>query len=407
MASVWKRKIDRADSTKPWRYTFEYQIRNPDGTISKRKKNGTGYRDKRETCKLANQLEDEARAHFEGRIDPREEQLTLQRHRPISEHIKEYESHLKSKGSSASHVRQTTGYIETASTALDWSTTDSMKASAVQDWLAELQEKNNLSPRTLNARRTALRGFSRWLMTHGRTTTHTLAAVSPIRSSDPKHQQTFTPDEIKFLIEHVNHSESRHGITGWDRSMLYLILASSGLRIGEAASLTRESFSLDACTYIVTVSAAYSKRRRQDVQPLPSELTPVLKKWLKTKPPSKRLWRLPSKQRLALLVPDLKAARRAWIDQAQDAKARHERRRSEFLSPKRANGRLLGFHSFRRAYITRLVMSGTPVSVSQRLARHSDPKLTLQVYAEVTLSDEQQALENAFGETPGQSKKLA
>ncbi|MFM9996365.1 MAG: tyrosine-type recombinase/integrase [Phycisphaerales bacterium] len=54
-------------------------------------------------------------------------------------------------------------------------------------------------------------------------------------------------------------------------------------------------------------------------------------------------------------------------------------------------------HSFRHGYVTALVRSGVPVKAAQRLARHSDPRLTLNVYAHFTIADDRAALAQAFG----------
>ena len=44
-------------------------------------------------------------------------------------------------------------------------------------------------------------------------------------------------------------------------------------------------------------------------------------------------------------------------------------------------GRVVDTHSLRHGYISALALAGVPVKVAQTLARHSDPKLTMNVYA--------------------------
>jgi site-specific recombinase XerD len=44
-------------------------------------------------------------------------------------------------------------------------------------------------------------------------------------------------------------------------------------------------------------------------------------------------------------------------------------------------------HSIRHGYITALAKSGVSIKTLQTLARHSDPKLTLNVYSHVTMHD--------------------
>jgi integrase len=57
---------------------------------------------------------------------------------------------------------------------------------------------------------------------------------------------------------------------GRERALLYALALRTGLRANELRSLTAASFNLDAGT--VTVAAAYSKHRREDILPLPPEI---------------------------------------------------------------------------------------------------------------------------------------
>ncbi|RDJ93367.1 hypothetical protein B4Q13_22395, partial [Lacticaseibacillus rhamnosus] len=65
---------------------------------------------------------------------------------------------------------------------------------------------------------------------------------------------------------------------GPSRAMLYDLAFATGLRRKELASLGPASFDLDAGTG--TVAASNSKRRRQDVQPLPPAIAGRLRAWL-------------------------------------------------------------------------------------------------------------------------------
>lgn len=159
--------------------------------------------------------------------------------------------------------------------------------------------------------------------------------------------------------------------------MLCRVMGATGLRRSEAASLKPERFDLKSDPPTATVEAAYSKRRRDDAQPLPEQLAEKLRPWLARQPKGRALWRLPEKPYQRLLKPDLRAAGIAERDEAR---------------------RVVDFHSFRHGYVTRLVASGISVSVAQRLARHSTPNLTLGVYSQVELADERAALDKAFAE---------
>ena len=66
----------------------------------------------------------------------------------------------------------------------------------------------------------------------------------------------------------------RHG------DYLYLVAVGAGLRAGELASLTTNSLSLEGDPPIITVAAAFSKRRRKEQQPIPEWLGGQLRAWL-------------------------------------------------------------------------------------------------------------------------------
>jgi hypothetical protein len=83
-------------------------------------------------------------------------------------------------------------------------------------------------------------------------------------------------------------------LTWWIKN--WFPLASS-----ELASLTPESFDLDADKPAVTVEAAYSKRRRRDSQLLRPDLAVLLRDYLGTKAPGQPVG-----------PGDLKAASESW-----------------------------------------------------------------------------------------------
>ncbi len=120
--------------------------------------------------------------------------------------------------------------------------------------------------------------------------------------------------------------------------------------------------------------------------------------WLKDKPAKKRLWDLPDKTFKRMLLPDLRAARAAWLRETTDPAERRRRRESDFLAPVDHDGHVIDMHSFRHGYITRIVASGVPVPLAQRLARHASPKLTLTMYSHFGLADDRAAVERVFSE---------
>ena len=148
-------------------------------------------------------------------------------------------------------------------------------------------------------------------------------------------------------------------------------MLATGLRKSEAASLTPGSFSLGGDLASVTVAAAYSKHRRDDVLPLPAGLAQRLAAWLPGKRLDCRVFNLPDKPQ-KMLYRDLE---RAGIE--------HET----------ASG-VIDLHSLRHTFVSNVVATGATVKTAQELARHSTPVLTFGVYAHARLADIASTVEN-------------
>lgn len=83
---------------------------------------------------------------------------------------------------------------------------------------------------------------------------------------------------------------------------------------------------------------------------------------------------------------DLRVARVAWLKETRGAE-RLARKRTDFLSCFDADGRAFDFHALRSQFITGLSQAGASLVEAQRLARHSDPRLTTKHYTHLAISD--------------------
>ena len=186
--------------------------------------------------------------------------------------------------------------------------------------------------------------------------------------------------------------------------MLYRLAVHTGFRANELRSLTPESFDLAATPPTVTVCAGYSKRRREDTQPIRADLATMLRAYLADRPEGAALFAMPDKPG-KMLRADLEAGRGAWLDEAPTPKERKAREKGSVLAYRDGAGRVVDFHALRHTFITNVVKSGASVKVCQELARHSDPKLTLGVYTHLTVNDRAAALAGLPGVTPEAPRK--
>ena len=125
----------------------------------------------------------------------------------------------------------------------------------------------------------------------GRNGKFVLRAKKPRAADHTKRRRDPRQEELQILL-HTVESENRtvQGISAADRCAAYLSLAaSSGLRMGEIASLRRGWFALDDKPAIVYLSPDRSKNAEGTFQPLSDHAVSKLRIWLADKRDSRIL----------------------------------------------------------------------------------------------------------------------
>src|SRR5262249_19589900 len=135
-------------------------------------------------------------------------------------------------------------------------------------------------------------------------------------------------------------------------------------------SLCPAAFDLDRAPASVTLSAEHAKNGRTAVQPLPQDVVEELRGYLAGRPADRPGWPGAWYKRAAdMLRIDLDAAGVPYVVEGPDC-------------PLHAD-----FHALRHSYIALLDRTGATLKEAMRLARHSDPKLTMAVYGRARLHD--------------------
>ncbi len=365
----------------------------------KRRERSTRTSDKAAAERILAKRCADAALRREGVIDPRAEGVSRQAQRPIEEHLGEWRSALEAKANSPKRVAVACRRALRIITECRFTTLADVDAGRVNSFMQRLRDED-AAPRTINGYLQALRQFLRWAVAESRLGANPLASVGTVRVvGQTRNRRPLAVDELARLIEAAECGPTYRGLNGADRAMLYRLATGTGFRAAELASLTPASFDLDADPPAVTVKAAYSKRRRDDRQPIRPDLADLLRPWLALRPPSGPLLDLPDKLP-PMLRADLRRARAWWIKAVGDRAGRRERRGSDFLRDRDRDGRLVDFHALRATFITLLVKSGASVKEAQELARHSDPKLTLNTYTRLGVHDLAGALARLPAATP-------
>lgn len=389
MASIFKRKGENR-WTIAW---FDHE--------GNRREKASGTTDKRLAERVAGEWGNREIERRQGLVDPVAERLAGERARPLSAHFDDYAAHLDALQRDGRHVEGTMRYLRTLAAALGWQTLASIDADTLTGHLSERASARGTGARTFNAAATAWRAFGRWCVRSNRLAANPLASIGArnLEGDRRRVRRDVATDELARIIDAaercpvltlrkpVRVKGERSTVAAKmnypDRAWAYRIAAGTGFRAGEVASLTPESFDLDGDTPSVTVEAAYSKRKRRDVQPIRPDLADLLRPWVATRPAGELVCPLPDGKAGLLLAADMEAAREAWIKEGQTPTERAAREASDYLRHTDAAGRVVDFHGLRVFYVSRVVEAGANVKEAMELARHSDPKLTLKTYARV------------------------
>jgi integrase len=250
-----------------------------------------------------------------------------------------------------------------------------LSLSRVQEVIRAIRERDGLNQGTANNYIRSIKGFSPWLWKDGRARAHHLAhlATSNPEVDRRRVRRALTPEEAARVIQAAENGPTVRRMTGPDRAALYLTPIGSGLRVlKDLKPLTPESFDPDGDPPTVTAKAAYTKNKREAVQPIPGWLVERVRPWLARKDPGKPVFRGMTHHTAEMLRHDLEAAG----------------------VPCETPEGVVDFHALRTASITNLVASGASVKTCQTLARHRSPTLTIGIDATASLHDITGAVES-------------
>jgi len=294
----------------------------------------------------------------------------------LSEHLADFHKSLLAKGDTAKQAGQLTARVKRIIDGCCFRSWTDISASRIERYLAGLRNEGlGISKQTSNFYLKSIKQFCKWMVADRR------AVDSPIEhlrgqnvNTDRRHdRRALEPDEIRRLLEATQAGPERFGMSGHERALLYRFTAETGLRRNEIRSLKVNSFDFEKLT--VTVKAAYSKHRREDVLPLRADTAAELQEFFKGKLPTVRAfvgtYRQLTDKTSDMIKADLRDAGIAYIDDA---------------------GRYADFHSLRHTTGSLLAASGVHPKTAQALMRHSDINLTMSRYSHIFRGQETEAV---------------
>jgi integrase len=305
-----------------------------------------------------------------GLIDGQRAEIT----KPLSGHICDYTKILKSKNFSKDYIVRTQNRLKRIIEDCRFYYFRDITKSAVDLYLGRLK-KDGYSTTSRNHYLDAIRTFLNWAQTDSRILNNPLAKFEK-EARNSKKKGILTPEQFINLIKTTYEKNVLlENTIGQERAVLYMLAGTTGLRRNELLNLTWDDINLSGDNAFVRVRACIAKNGKEALQPIPSIAVSLLTA-LKTDTRPNNTDRVFAGFKMSintagLIRNDLTAAKIPLIDR---------------------DGNEICFHSLRNSYISYLANSLTPAKVVQKLARHSDFRMTYDVYARVLPETEQKAI---------------
>jgi integrase len=291
--------------------------------------------------------------------------------RPVTNHLDDYKVALLSgvasrrqKGpSTAKHANLVYNRVKSLLEGIGARVLTDITNQKVGIYLSERRTKG-LSTQSSNHYLRSCKAFLSWMVRTGRATQSPLTDTATIEVTHRQRKHVRRPlehVEAARLLEKTKTGPIREGMPNVERYWLYRIALETALRSSELRALTREHFELDDNEPFVWLGDDDTKNRKETELPLRSETVVELRLYLAGKHPKTAVFpNMPAKHHISRMIrADLEAA---GITYSTDSG-------------------VVDFHALRGTCLSWLADAGTPLKVLQDFARHSDPKLTMNVYA--------------------------
>ena len=300
--------------------------------------------------------------------------------KPLNVHITDYIKILQGRGRSKDYISRIENRLKKLISDCHFLNFRDITKSKVEMYLGSLR-KNEYSDTSIGHYLDALKAFLSWAEEDGRIIKNPIAKIKkPSRDSEKKG--VLTAEQFIHLIKTTFQKNTilcnKHigRTTGQKRATLYVLAGTTGLRRKELLNLRWENIHISPKNSFIIVPKKLAKNSKGAEQPLPPATVAIL----------------------SGLKADIKpndtervfSSFGQWINTAELLRADLQ---AAGLPLKDRDGNKICFHSLRNSYISFLANSQTPVKVIQKLARHSDPRLTLNTYA------------RSFGETENNAIK--
>ena len=293
--------------------------------------------------------------------------------RTLPQQRTDYLDALRSRGRDPRHVAIVDSILKALVQGTGVARLEELTVDRIYRYLADRRRHgaHPISATTCNHYIKTVRAWFRWMVQDQRIPADPLRGLVRLDAAHDRHRlrRALSAEELEHLCTTTTGAARRWNMTGADRALLYRFAALTGLRSGAIRSLRRASLDLKGEPPTVE---AYSKRKRHRL-PLRTDLLPALRELLGRRGPTEPLFTMPARANVArMLREDLAEAGIPLRD---------------------TSGRVVDFHALRRTFATQLYQAGVRPQLAQRLLGHSTVDLTTNLYTDIGMSDQVQAIE--------------
>lgn len=316
---------------------------------------------------------------------------TLAASQPIDEHLKAWETSLRTKSRTERHIAEALRLARTVLTTAGVRYWANLSPGKVESALEKIKLKGGhpLTLQTRNKYVAATKAFARFMKKSRRSQTNPIEDLSKV-AAKMRGRRALSRAEVECLIAYTLTAPRmtspdwgcKWAATGAERALMYTLVCCTGLRAKEARGLKVCDLRIQKGeTPHLCVSARLAKNRTANRVPLPPDLAEQLRAHVRMKSPDAVILPVPNKTAW-MLRQDMIAARAAWVKAGATPSEREERGRSPFLEVERDTDRFLpfDFHSLRGTASVLLQQAGVPIGFVQRILNHKTPLMTIGNY---------------------------
>ena len=303
--------------------------------------------DKRVAAERLRDLVRELEREAAGIISPRLQRNAAQRN--LLDHLEDYVRDLTTLGRDSMYIYNIEKRVSRLIAECGWNLPKDVTPDSFQQWRA----KQTGSPKTLNEYLASISAMLNWMIENGRLLDNSLRSVrrAETNGQEKRKRRALTDDEVRRLLS----------VAGKYR-IAYLAGLLTGLRRNELAQLLWSDLCLDAPKTFLKARASTTKNHQDVLIALHEELTAALRK-LRPASAAPDALVFPEMPSMYILKKHLKAAN---------------------ISYKDVLDRQADFHALRHTFGTNLSRAGVLPRVAMEAMRHSDIRLTMKFYTDVS-----------------------